>query len=350
MGSARKKKNPRKHYKVLHEVGRGTFGVVCKAIKKKTGEEVAIKNIKLVHKIHEGVSTSAIDEIRIMQELHHPNVLSIHEVFSPREGTLSLVLDFIPMDMEMIIKAKDMTSDKYVPMPSEDIKAYMQMFLRGINACHQNFVLHRDLKPANLLLSANGVLKLCDFGLARTYGSPNAKFSPQAVTLWYRPLEMLLGADRYGPAVDMWGVGCIFAEMLLRNPLFPTGRGATDVDQVCQIVRCMGAPTERNWPGFDQLPILLKFQQIPPTPLARVIPAAPKDALDLLDKLLSYDPNKRISAEEALKHEYFRNAPAPASTAQIADHISVLIKKPSSQVSSTLPSSGALALPARPPS
>jgi len=142
------------------------------------------------------------------------------------------------------------------------------MMLRGVDACHQNYVLHRDLKPGNLLLSEDGVVKLADFGLARTYGSPGAKFSPQAFTRWYRPMELLLGAEEYGPASDMWSVGCIFAEMFLRVPLFA---GDTDMHQVNRIVACMGTPTEAMWPGYKDLKVSMQFKSIPPTPLSQVM-------------------------------------------------------------------------------
>jgi cyclin-dependent kinase 7 len=211
-------------------VGQGTFGKVWKAVAKSTGREVAIKEIKQ-QPGQDGLHWSAIDEIRLMQELSHPNVLALHEVFQEREGTLSLVLDFVEVDLEQILyphKSSDPERarilkqrlsrrgiDPVVPWPAH-VKAYMKMFLSGVHYCHENYILHRDLKPANLLVGADGVLKLGDFGLARTYGSPNAKYSPQAITKWYKPMELLFGSEQYGTACDMWGVGCIFGKVSVR--------------------------------------------------------------------------------------------------------------------------------------
>mmetsp|Transcript_24404 Transcript_24404/g.38383 ORF Transcript_24404/g.38383 Transcript_24404/m.38383 type:complete len:389 (+) Transcript_24404:20-1186(+) len=302
-------------YRNKVKVGSGTFGDVYRAEVKKTGEVVAIKTIKLTGK-SDGVEISAIDEIKIMQELRHPNIVRLYEVYQSK-GQVSMVMDFLPTDLEILIKANDF-SKRYVEMPAEDIKAYMKMLLEGINCCHKNFVLHRDLKPGNLLISPDGVLKIADFGLARTYGSPNARYSHQAITLWYRPLELLLGAQHYGPSCDMWGVGCIFAEMLLRVPLFA---GDSEVHQCHQIVSCMGIPTEENWPGFKELKLSLSFKPVAKTPLSKVIPAAKRDAIDLLEQLLTYDPNKRVSAEQALKHPYLTSAPEPSTHDKIAQRI-----------------------------
>jgi cyclin-dependent kinase 7 len=139
------------------------------------------------------------------QELKHENVLALIEVFPANGGaTLSMVLEFVATDLEKVInKSKE---DREPFIPAAEIKAYMKMLMSALHYCHSNYVLHRDLKPANLLITAQGVLKLCDFGLARTFGSPapGGRFSPEAITIWYRPMELLLGADRYGPPCDMW--------------------------------------------------------------------------------------------------------------------------------------------------
>ena len=314
----------RDKYEMLFKVGQGTFGEVWKARVKESGREVAIKEIKLVLG-KDGVGISAIDEIRLMQELEHPNVLALHEVFAAREGTLSLVIDFLQTDLEKIIRAKDVSSKSYVPMPANEIKAYLKMFLQGVSFCHDNFVLHRDLKPANLLIGADGVLKLCDFGLARTYGSPNAKYSPQAITLWYRPMELLLGAQQYGPACDMWGVGCIFGEMLLRAPLFATAQGASDLQQMQRIMELMGSPTDTSWPGMEHLPVTIKFKHKDAVPLAAVFTGASSSSIDLMSKLLRFDPRERITASQALEHAYITAGEPEAPHATIAQRVLHLV-------------------------
>ena len=314
----------REQYDLKGKVGKGTFGEVWKAVARSTGQVVAIKEIKQ-QKGRDGVDQSAIDEIRLMQETRHPNILALHEVFQGREGTLSLVLDFIQTDLDKIVKAKDMTQEPFVPMPPDEIKAYMQMFLSGVSYCHGNYILHRDLKPANLLVGADGVLKLCDFGLARTYGSPNAKYSPQAITKWYKPMEMLLGSTKYGPACDMWGVGCIFGEMLLRAPLFATDQHASDLDQIQRISELMGSPDGKSWPDMEHLPVTVKFKLRHPAPFSTVFPAASKEALDLLNQLLRYDPSSRISAASALDHPYFSASQPPAPIERIAARVQKII-------------------------
>lgn len=307
----------RDKYEMLHKVGQGAYGEVWKAVIKETGQEVAIKDIKL-QKSTDGVERSAIDEIRLMQELAHPNILTLFEVFAAREGTLSLVTDFMQTDLEIILKAK---KDPFIPLLPDEVKAYMKMFLSGVAFCHENFVLHRDLKPANLLIGADGVLKLCDFGLARTFGSSNAKYSHEAITLWYRPMEMLLGAQQYGAACDMWGVGCIFGELLLRAPLFATDEGASDLRQVQRIVEFMGSPSEKTWPGMSQLPISVKFKNIPAASYRQVFSTATPDAMDLLFKFLRYDPKTRFSATEALEHGYITAGDPPAPLSNIAKRV-----------------------------
>ena len=201
-----------KDYKKIVKVGEGAFGDVYKAKHRPTGQIVAVKKIRIVKtRREEGFDVSAIDEIRMLQGLSHENIVTLYEIVAGH-GEIALILDFLQTDLEHIIKDRDPskdpnTFDSYiVQVTPEDIKSYMRMLLQGLEACHSRFIIHRDLKPGNLLLSDAGVLKLGDFGLARTFGSPGARFSPQAITRWYRPLELLLGGDQYGPASDMWSV------------------------------------------------------------------------------------------------------------------------------------------------
>jgi cyclin-dependent kinase 7 len=201
-----------KDYKKIVKVGEGAFGDVYKAKHRKSGHVVAVKKIRIMKNRREaGFDVSAIDEIRMLQGLDHENVVTLHEILAGH-GEIALVLDFLQTDLEHIIKDRDPSKDPnsfdsfIVQITPEDIKAYMRMLFLGLEACHSRFIMHRDLKPGNLLLSDSGVLKLGDFGLARTFGSPNARFSPEAITRWYRPLELLLGGDQYGPACDMWSV------------------------------------------------------------------------------------------------------------------------------------------------
>ncbi len=159
-----------------------------------------------------------------------------------------------------------------------------------------------------MLISPDGELKIADFGLARDFGDPGSRMTSQVITRWYRPPELLLGARSYSGAVDMWSVGCIFAELMLRTPYLP---GESDAAQLTTIFRALGSPTEREWPGMKLLPDYVQVEHFPKQPLHFLFTAASADTLDLLAKCLVYNPNDRITASHALRHAYFRNQPAP---------------------------------------
>ncbi|XP_065595900.1 cyclin-dependent kinase 7 isoform X3 [Cyrtonyx montezumae] len=205
-------------------------------------------------------------------------------------------------DLEVIIK------DTSIVLTQSHIKAYMLMTLQGLEYLHQQWILHRDLKPNNLLLDEHGVLKLADFGLAKSYGSPNRVYTHQVVTRWYRSPELLFGARMYGVGVDMWAVGCILAELLLRVPFLP---GDSDLDQLTRIFETLGTPTEEQWPGMANLPDYITFKPFPGTPLQHIFSAAGDDLLSLLQGLFAFNPCSRITATEALKQKYFSNRPGP---------------------------------------
>lgn len=185
-------------------------------------------------------------------------------------------------------------------------------------------MLHRDMKTSNLLLTNDGVLKLCDFGLARQYSDPSRDYSLTVVTLWYRAPEILLGSRTYTPALDIWSVGCIFAELLTLKALLP---GEGELDQLDRMSKLLGSPTDKIWPGMGKLPNAKKIQfaRQPHNYLRRQFPAnayAGKVALtnngfDLLNSMLTYDPTKRITAAEALQHPFFSEAPLPKDPALI---------------------------------
>jgi len=279
-----------------------------KGVQISTGRKVAIKKIKL-SKFNDGFDISAIREIKFLQELRHPNIIELIDVFSNKTN-LNLVLEFLDSDLEMIIKAKE------VVFSVADIKSWMLMTLRGLYHCHRSFVLHRDLKPNNLLISSTGQLKIADFGLSRDYGEPNKPMTTEVVTRWYRAPELLFGAKEYGYSVDMWSVGCIFAELMLRTPYLP---GESDMEQLNIIFQALGTPTEETWPGLKSLPVpsSFEFPIYPKTPWRNLFTAAANDALDLLEKMLTYNPNKRISAQDALLHPYFRNKPRPTEPSKL---------------------------------
>ncbi|PVZ98880.1 hypothetical protein BB558_005097 [Smittium angustum] len=165
-----------------------------------------------------------------------------------------------------------------------------------------------DMKPNNLLISTTGQLKIADFGLARDYGDITVPMTSQTVTRWYRAPELLFGAKLYSGAVDVWALGCIFAELMLRTPYLP---GDSDVDQLNTIFRALGTPTEEDWPGMKSLSDYVEMKKYPKAVLSSLFMAADANALDLLGKMLIFDPQKRISTRDALSHPYFTSMPRP---------------------------------------
>ncbi|KAG2627785.1 cyclin-dependent kinase D-1-like [Panicum virgatum] len=287
-------------------VGTGTYGVVNKAIDTKTGNIVAIKKIKIGEK-KDGVNFTALREIKLLKELKDPNIIEMIDCF-PYKENLHLVFEFMETDLEAVIK------DKHIVLSPADTKSYAQMMLKGLAFCHKKWVLHRDMKPNNLLIGADGQLKLADFGLARMFGSPGRNFTHQVFARWYRAPELLFGSKHYGSAVDIWAAGCIFAELLTRRAFLP---GSSDLDQLGKIFAALGTPKPSQWPDMPYLPDYVEYQYVAAPPLRTLIPTASDDALDLLSKMLTYDPKARITAQQALEHRYFSSLPAPTRPSQL---------------------------------
>eukprot|EP01032_Pedospumella_encystans_P023077 gene23077-26133_t len=280
-------------------LGEGTWGSVFSAERRTDSTRVAIKRIKPMY-VHLGVNFTALREIKYLRYIKGPNIIDLQDVFIS-DGVLHLVLEFCPYDLEKLIR------DKTIFLQTPHVKSYMQMMLRGIECCHKNYVLHRDLKPANLLFGWDGQMKLADFGLARGHSSPE-KMTSEVVTRWYRSPELLFGAPLYSTGVDMWAAGCIFAEIVFRVPLFP---GDSDLEQLGRIFNVLGTPTTLNWPGAALLPNYVEFEPRSPMNLAELFSRSHSAELDLLKGLLTPDPAKRLTATQALQHEYFNTLPAP---------------------------------------
>lgn len=205
------------------------------------------------------------------------------------------------------------------PLTEAQVKSYMLMLLKGIAFCHENNIMHRDLKPANLLISSTGHLKIADFGLARVFQNKgDRQYSHQVATRWYRAPELLYGARKYDEGVDMWAVGCIFGELLNNSPIFP---GESDIEQLCLVIRVLGTPNEKTWPGMSKLDLpdyhKISFPDKPPIPLEEIVPDASEEALALLKQFLVYPSNQRISAKKALLHPYFFTEPLPAHHSEL---------------------------------
>ncbi|XP_046738554.1 cyclin-dependent kinase 1 [Diprion similis] len=283
----------------IEKIGEGTYGVVYKGKNKKTGQIVAMKKIRL-ESDDEGVPSTAIREISLLKELQHPNIVSLEDVLM-EESRLYLIFEFLSMDLK---KYMDTLGNGKLMEP-EVVKSYLYQITQAILFCHQRRVLHRDLKPQNLLIDKNGVIKVADFGLGRAFGIPVRVYTHEVVTLWYRAPEVLLGSTRYSCPIDLWSIGCIFAEMATKKPLF---QGDSEIDQLFRIFRVLRTPTEEIWPGVTQLPdYKATFPNWTSNNLASQVKVIDEEGLDLLQAMLVYDPVYRISARAALQHPYFND-------------------------------------------
>ncbi|KAJ0493584.1 putative protein-serine/threonine kinase CMGC-CDK-PITSLRE family [Helianthus annuus] len=313
----------------LNKIDEGTYGVVFRAKDKKTGEIVALKKVKM-EKEREGFPLTSLREINILLSFNHPSIVDVKEVVVGRNlDSIFMVMEYMEHDLKALMETMKQ------PFSQSEVKCLMLQLFEGTKYLHDNWVLHRDLKTSNLLLNNRGELKICDFGLSRQYGSPLKPYTHLVVTLWYRAPELLLGTKLYSTAIDMWSLGCIMAELLSKQPLF---NGKTEFDQLDKIFKTLGTPNETIWPGYSKLPGVKVNHVKHPLPalgeflvwlssfcrynlLRRKFPATSftgspvlSDAgFDLLNKLLTYDPEKRITAEEALNHEWFREVPLPKS-------------------------------------
>ncbi|GLD92075.1 hypothetical protein PINS_up000608 [Pythium insidiosum] len=353
-------------YRIIGKIGEGTYGMVFKAeayaslsgasassaassASRAAGggssgpssaggnddEDPMTFAIKLVKSHKEGkndvvLSSATIREIKLLRELNHDNVVHLHDVFvDPREKTLALVFEYADHDLHDII-----VQSKQKPLSEYTRKSLMYQILKGVDYMHDAWIMHRDMKPQNILVVGHGrkrgQVKLADFGLARLYKEPIKALSDVervVVTLWYRAPELLLGAKHYTKAVDMWAVGCIFAEIVNARELFcgkeVEGTNAPfQKDQLDKIFKVLGMPTPQTWEGMDSLP---EYAQVVQMGRERKYPSQSelRNAVkfgsgrsgaalyDLIAKLLEYDPEHRITAKDALEHEYFKIEPEP---------------------------------------
>jgi len=299
---AEAKRNFKNQYDIGDVLGEGTYGKVLKARCRQTGVTYAMKQMKLGSHSEEGVPSTAIREVAILKELTHENIVQLLDVFC-KPGELILVFELLDSDLKKHMKA---LGGKLQPTQVRDFAAQL---LTGIEFCHASRIIHRDLKPQNLLIDNSTLaLKIADFGLARAYSLPIPQYTHEVVTVWYRPLEILLGSKLYSIPVDMWGVGCILAEMATGAPLFA---GDSEIDTSFKIFMKLGTPTEAIWPGVSELPDFKpsfpKWSHKGWANIRNTLAQVGPQGVELLDQLMRYNPKTRISARQALQHPYFNS-------------------------------------------
>uniref|UniRef100_A0A061R3Y5 Cell division cycle 2-like n=1 Tax=Tetraselmis sp. GSL018 TaxID=582737 RepID=A0A061R3Y5_9CHLO len=311
-------------YEKIRKISEGTYGIVYKARDMKREEFVALKRVKMQKEAYkEGFPRTAIREMNILVQFHHPNIVNVSEVVvGKKTDEVYMVMEYMEHDLKHVMDSK-----MKQPFSVSETKQLMQQLLAGTAYLHENWILHRDLKTSNLLYNNRGQLKVCDFGLARQFAKdPDDDsdykapiYTHNVVTLWYRAPELLLGDKVYSSPIDVWSCGCIMAEFLNKKPLFD---GAGELDQIKKIFEVLGAPTDKIWPGFSKLPVASKLNLSGFSQYNNLRSKFPKAAFsggpclsdsgfDLLNRMLTYDPQKRISCREALEHDWFRESPLP---------------------------------------
>ncbi|XP_018014773.1 cyclin-dependent kinase 11B isoform X2 [Hyalella azteca] len=296
-------------FECLNRIAEGTYGVVYRAREKCNGTIVALKRLKM-EKEKEGFPITSLREINTLLKGQHCNIVTVREiVVGSNMDKIYIVMDYVEHDLKSLMETM---SKKKQSFSLGEVKTLMLQLLRAVHHLHDNWILHRDLKTSNLLLSHTGILKVGDFGLAREYGSPLKQYTPIVVTLWYRAPELLLGTKLYSTAIDVWSVGCIFGELLAMEPFFP---GKSEIDQLNRIFKELGTPSDAIWPGYSQLPVVKRtqFTEFPYNHLRERFKERLSDkGFLLMNKFLTYDPQKRITSHEALQHDYFHaEPPAP---------------------------------------
>ncbi|KAI9753589.1 MAG: MAP kinase Pmk1 [Lichina confinis] len=300
-GSRKISFNVSDQYDIQDVVGEGAYGVVCSAVHVPSGQKVAIKKITPFD--HSMFCLRTLREMKLLRHFNHENIISILDIQKPEKydnfTEVYLIQELMETDMHRVIRTQDLSDDH--------CQYFIYQTLRALKAMHSANVLHRDLKPSNLLLNANCDLKVCDFGLARSAASTedNSGFMTEYVaTRWYRAPEIMLTFKEYTKAIDVWSVGCILAEMLSGKPLFP---GKDYHHQLTLILDVLGTPTMEDYYGIKSRRAREYIRSLPfkkKIPFKVMFPKTNELALELLEKLLAFNPAKRISVEDALRHPY----------------------------------------------
>ncbi|KAG6645682.1 hypothetical protein I3843_08G132700 [Carya illinoinensis] len=308
-------------YVPIKPVGKGAYGVVCSSINRETNEKVAIKKIKNVFE-NTIDALRTLRELKLLRHLRHENVIALKDVMKASHRRtfkdIYLVYELMDTDLHQVIKSSQ-------PLSGDHCKYFLFQLLRGLNYLHSANILHRDLKPGNLLINANCDLKICDFGLARTNGGDDQFMTEYVVTRWYRAPELLLRCDNYGTSIDVWSVGCIFAEILGRKPIFP---GEDYLNQLKLIINVLGSQHKADLEFIDNPKSRKYIKSLPHSggmQFSHLYPEADPLAIDLLQRMLMFDPTKRITVSEALQHPYMSELydPRSNSPAQVTINLDI---------------------------
>ncbi|KAI7748246.1 hypothetical protein M8C21_000360 [Ambrosia artemisiifolia] len=280
-------------YKCIEELGDGTCGIVYKAINLETSEIVAVKKMKRKYYVWEECIN--LREVKALRKLDHPNIIKLKEIVR-ENNELFFIFEYMEHNLYHIIR------ERQRPFTEQEIRNLMTQLLKGLAHMHKSEYFHRDLKPENLLVT-NNTIKIADFGLAREVSS-SPPFTDYVSTRWYRAPEVLLQSSSYTPAIDMWAVGAILAELYTSYPIFP---GESEIDQLYKICCVLGTPDLTLFPQARNVARLMdiRYSDIMPANLADLIPNACVEAIDLIKQLCWWDPLRRPTAEECLQHPFF---------------------------------------------
>ncbi|KAK6529606.1 regulator of ime2 [Arthrobotrys megalospora] len=286
-------------------VGNGSFGVVFQTKLSPNGEDAAIKRVLQDKRFKNR-------ELQIMRIVRHPNIVELKAFYysngdRKEEVYLNLVLEFVP---ETVYRASRYFNKLKTTMPILEVKLYIYQLFRSLAYIHSQGICHRDIKPQNLLLDpSTGILKLCDFGSAKILveNEPNVSY---ICSRYYRAPELIFGATNYTTKIDVWSTGCVMAELMLGQPLFP---GESGIDQLVEIIKVLGTPTREQIRTMNPNYMEHKFPQIKPHPFAKVFRKAPPEAIDLISRLLEYTPTQRLSAIDAMCHPFFDELRDPST-------------------------------------
>ncbi|KAJ8592714.1 kinase-like protein [Rhizopogon salebrosus TDB-379] len=315
-------------YTILGFISSGTYGRVYKAQSvEPDGQIHAIKKFKPDKEgdviTYTGISQSAIREIALNREISHENVVALNEVIL-EDKSIYMVFEYAEHDFLQVIHHYSQTLR--IQITSQVLKSLIYQLLNGLVYLHSAHILHRDLKPANILITASGVVKIGDLGLARLIYQPLQPLfagDKVVVTIWYRAPELLLGAKHYNKAVDCWAVGCVFAELASLRPIFKGEEAKLDSkknvpfqrDQLLKIFEVLGTPGEKDWPGLRDMPEYQNMKRLDTyqNRLAEWCQSRIRShqGYELLRQLFAYDPDKRLTAKEALGHKWFQEDPRP---------------------------------------